>query len=55
MARVEICEHCGRKWPVSKGRDTSRMYICPECEARIEGKEIDYVVWLDREAAERRN
>jgi len=55
MARVEICEHCGRKWPVSKGRDASRMYICPECEARIPGKEIDYVVWLDAEAARLRN
>jgi DNA-directed RNA polymerase subunit RPC12/RpoP len=55
MARVEICEHCGRKWPVSKLRDISRMYLCPECEARILGKEIVYVVWLDDEAARLRN
>ncbi len=55
MARVEICEHCGRKWPVSKGCDASRMYICPECETRMSGKEIDYVVWLDERAARLRN
>lgn len=55
MARVEICERCGRKWPISKLRDTRRMYICPECEARITGREIDYVVWLDEEAARLRN
>ena len=55
MARVEICEHCNRKWKVSKTRDTSRMYICPECDARMSGKEIDYVVWLDGAAAKRRN
>lgn len=55
MARVEICERCGRKWAVSKMCDASRMYLCPECEARITGKEIDYVVWLDKGAAERCN
>jgi uncharacterized protein YlaI len=55
MARVEICEKCRRKWLVSKLRDTKSMYLCPECEARITGKEIDYVVWLDDEAAGLRN
>lgn len=55
MARVEICERCNRKWQISGQRDASRMYICPECEARILGKEIIYVVWLDAEAARLRN
>lgn len=55
MARVELCEKCNRKWQVSMLRDTTRMYICPECEARIEGKVIDYVIWLDAEAARLRN
>lgn len=55
MARVEICERCNRKWQVSKDCDASRMYICPECEARILGRETIHVVWLEREAAERRN
>lgn len=54
MARVEICERCNRKWQVSKARDTSRMYICPECDAKMGGEQID-VVWLDREAAKRCN
>lgn len=55
MARVEICDRCRRKWQVSGQRDASRMYLCPECEARITGREIDYVVWLDEEAARLRN
>lgn len=54
MARVEICERCNRKWQVSKARDTSRMYICPDCDAKMGGERID-VVWLDGEAAKRRN
>ena len=54
MARVEICERCNRKWQVSKARDTSRMYICPERDAKMGGERID-VVWLDGEAAKRRN
>ena len=54
MARVEICERCNRKWQVSKLRKVSRMYICPDCEARMGGEKID-VVWLDRQAALRRD
>lgn len=55
MARVEVCEKCRRKWTVSKLRDTSRVYLCPECEEKITGRKSVDVVWLDTEAAGLRN
>lgn len=55
MARVEICERCRCKWQVSQKKETGSMYICPECDARMSGKEIKYVVWLDKKAARLRN
>lgn len=55
MKRVEICEKCRRKWAVSKLRETSRMYLCPECEERITGRKSVDVVWLEQEAARLRN
>jgi ribosomal protein L37AE/L43A len=55
MARVEICEKCRRKWIVSKNRDASRMYLCPECEEKITGRKSVNVVWLDEKAARLRN
>ena len=36
--KVAICDRCGQKWGVSAQTDTSRMYICPKCEAQMEGR-----------------
>ena len=38
MAKYAQCECCGLVWNVSKGRDVSKMYICPKCEKKMEGK-----------------
>lgn len=36
MARVEICDGCGRKWQVSALRPKGKVYLCPDCD-RIRG------------------
>lgn len=40
MARVEVCDRCGRKWEISRKRDTSKGYICPDCDVRMGGEKI---------------
>lgn len=48
--KVAICDRCGRKWGVSAQTDTSRMYICPECEAKLRGGGPVYGTrWIDRD------
>lgn len=41
MARVGVCDRCGRKWQVSRILDTSRGYICPDCDVRMGGERLD--------------
>ena len=39
MARQYVqCDCCGRIWNVSRLRDVSRCYVCPECEEKMSGK-----------------
>lgn len=32
------CDSCGKVWNVSRLRDVSRGYICPECDERMSGR-----------------
>ena len=38
MARVEICDGCGRKWAVSAMRPKGKVYLCPDCDRRMGGE-----------------
>jgi predicted RNA-binding Zn-ribbon protein involved in translation (DUF1610 family) len=38
MARYVQCDCCGKVWNVSKDRDASKLYVCPECEEKMSGK-----------------
>lgn len=34
MKRAQ-CEKCGRVWDVSETADTTRGYLCPDCEDKL--------------------
>lgn len=34
MKRAQ-CDKCGRMWAVSSALDTSRGYLCPDCEDKL--------------------
>lgn len=42
VRKYAVCESCGERWNVSIGLDTSRMYICPRCDARMAGRSWYY-------------
>jgi hypothetical protein len=37
--KIAICDGCGLRWNVSSMRDVSRVYICPQCERRLNGRD----------------
>lgn len=49
MARVEICDGCGRKWAVSVLRQKKKIYLCPDCDRRMGGTKCPiYTIKDDR-------
>ena len=35
-----VCDCCGQIWNVSAHRDVSRVYVCPQCERRLDGRGV---------------